>query len=51
MELMTGILVAAIVVFALVLLGRLLKKVWKAEAAHAKHLKDDRKAREGDHPD
>lgn len=51
MEEITGILVGAIAIFLLLVLARLLRKIWKAETTHARHLRDERKAREEEYPD
>lgn len=46
-----GILVSTIAIFVLLVLARLLRKIWKAETTHARQLRDERKAREEDFPD
>jgi uncharacterized membrane-anchored protein len=46
-----GILVSTIAIFVLLVLARLLRKIWKAETTHARQLRDERKAREEDYPD
>jgi uncharacterized membrane-anchored protein len=51
MEEITGILVGAIAIFLLLVLARLLRKIWKAETTHARHLRDERKTREEEYPD
>jgi uncharacterized membrane-anchored protein len=51
MDEITGILVGTIAIFVLLVLARLLRKIWKAETTHARQLRDERKAREEDYPD
>jgi uncharacterized membrane-anchored protein len=46
-----GILVGIIAIFLLLVLARWLRKIWEAETTHARHLRDERKAREEDYPD